>query len=233
MKIYFILIMIVFSLVNNAATASVVMTGTRIIYPSQLREKSVQLRNIGKEPFVVQIQIDKGNIDEKTDDDFIITPPVFRMEPGSGQSIRLMFAGRPLPQDRESLFYMNFTQLPALKGEARDNNQLVLAITNRVKIFYRPQGISGKQNNIARGLSLSLVGKKIRVTNTSGYYAVIRRADLSEQGKMISLADSVMIPPKSSSELTPSQPITNLSGMRLKLILVNDYGMDIEAERML
>jgi P pilus assembly chaperone PapD len=213
--------------------ASVVMTGTRIIYASQLKEKSVQLRNTGKEPYIVQVQIDDGSAENKASDSFVITPPIFRMEPGSGQSVRLMFTGKQLPQDRESLFYMNFTQLPVSQAKEQGNNQLVLAITNRVKVFYRPQGVTGQQSATGQALSLTKVGNKIKVNNPTGYYAVIRQASLLINGQQIKLADSVMIPPKSSAEWTPSQPITSLTGAHLKLILVNDYGMDVESARIL
>lgn len=211
------------------------MTGTRIIYPAQAREKTVQLRNTDTQPFIVQVQTDDGRKTEQTDSDgdFIITPQIFRMEPNAGQSIRLMYTGKALPQDRESMFYMNFTQLPVSKVTQQGSNQLVLAITNRVKIFYRPAGLAKPQGDTAQSLSFSLNGKKIKVSNPDGYFAVVRRASLLTQSGEVILADSVMVSPKSFSEWTPSKPINNLRGVRLRLVLVNDYGIDIVTERTL
>ncbi|WP_163094855.1 fimbrial biogenesis chaperone, partial [Acinetobacter baumannii] len=91
----------------------------------------------------VQVQVDDGSEKKPADEEdsnFLLTPNIFRMEPGSAQTVLLKYIGNSLPQNKESIFYMNFTQLPASKSEKSGSNQLVLAITNRVKIFYRPQG---------------------------------------------------------------------------------------------
>ena len=234
MSTYSTLLVTLFLIISQSAFASVVMTGTRIIYPAQTREKSVQLRNMDNQPYIVQVETDKGQKNSATEDgDFVVTPQIFRMEPNAGQSVRLMYVGKNLPQDREAVFYMNFTQLPATKTASQSANQLVLSITNRVKIFYRPQGIAGRQEDTAKNLTFRLDGKNIQVTNPGGYYAVVRRASLFIQGREVRLADTKMVAPKSSSEWTPSVPVKNLKGARLKLTLVNDYGMDTVSERTL
>lgn len=235
MRTYFTLLTTCFLFLSQNVFASVVMTGTRIIYPAQAREKTVQLRNTDIQPFIVQVQTDDGHKTEQidSDGDFIITPQIFRMESNAGQSVRLMYTGKALPQDRESMFYMNFTQLPVSKVAQQGSNQLVLAITNRVKIFYRPAGLHKQQGDTAQSLSFSLNGKKIKVSNPGGYFAVVRRASLLTQSGEILLADSVMVSPKSHSEWTPSKPVNNLKGARLRLILVNDFGMDTVTERIL
>lgn len=46
-----------------------------------------------------------------------------------------------LPQDRESLFYLNVIDIPP-DNPARSGNLLKLAMQNRIKLFYRPQGIA-------------------------------------------------------------------------------------------
>lgn len=235
MRTYFTLLTTLFLFFSQFASASVVMTGTRIIYSAQAREKTVHLRNTAQQPYIVQVQTDDGKRRDaiEADDNFIITPPIFRMEPNAGQSIRLIYNGKSLPEDRESLFYMSFTQLPVSKVSQQSSNQLVLAITNRVKIFYRPAGLAKQQKDPAQLLSFSLNGKKINVTNPGGYFAVVRRASLLTQNGEIVLADSAMVSPKSSAEWTPSSPVHNLKGMRLRLVLVNDYGMDTVTERLL
>jgi len=234
MRTYSTLFVTLSLIMSQNAFASVVMTGTRIIYPSQTREKSVQLRNMDNQPYIVQVDTDKGQKKSASDDgDFVVTPQIFRMEPNAGQSVRLMYTGKNLPQDREAIFYMNFTQLPATKAANQSGNQLVLSITNRVKIFYRPQGITGRQEDTAKNLTFRMDGKNIQVKNPGGYYASVRRASLIFKGREIRLADSVMVAPKSSSEWTPSIPVQSLKGAHLRLTLVNDYGMDTTSERTL
>lgn len=235
MRTYFILGVAFTLFISHGVFAGVVMTGTRIIYPAQAREKSVQLRNSDARPWLVQIEVEneKGGAMTQGDNAFAAVPQIFRMEPNAGQSIRLMYTGRALPQDRESLFYMSFSQLPAVSSAEQSSNQLILAITSRVKIFYRPQGLTDTPENIARGMTFSLNGQRVRVENPSGMYASVRRASVFINGREIVLADSEMVAPKSTAQWRPSASIKSLKGTRLRLVLVNDYGTDIVSERVL
>ncbi|EPK8591300.1 fimbrial biogenesis chaperone [Pluralibacter gergoviae] len=219
---------------SHPVFAGIVMTGTRVIYPADAREKSVQLSNTGTRPYIVQMQVDGGRPgDGQASDAFVFTPPIFRMEPGAGQSVRLRYVGKALPQDRESLFYLSFTQLPAVTTAEQSGNQLVLAVTNRVKVFWRPRGLTDDAEAIARGLTLRLSGNTLHVSNPSGRFASVRRASLVVNGREIQLAESAMVAPKSTAEWRPSAPVSGLRGARLRLVLVNDYGSDVVTERVL
>lgn len=44
------------------AQANVVITGTRIIYPAEQKNISIQLSNVGDSPALVQSWLDKGDI---------------------------------------------------------------------------------------------------------------------------------------------------------------------------
>ncbi len=48
-------------LLCTSAQASVVLTGSRIVYPAESREVSVQLTNRDDFPGVVQVWLDDGN----------------------------------------------------------------------------------------------------------------------------------------------------------------------------
>lgn len=230
MRNFFVTSFIFLILSLNAVQASIVMTGTRVIFPAELKEKTVQLRNPDKQLYIVQVQVDDmGDIkNDGGSSAFIMTPQIFRMEPGTGQSVRLKYVGDNLPQDRETLFYLNFTQLPVVKKSERNVNQLILAVTSRVKLFYRPKGISGDPADIGKSLKFALNGKHIRVTNPTGYFAVIKKASLQIGGRNIVLVDSAVVAPKTDMEWVPSEPVSHLSGGRLHLVLVNDYGVDSE-----
>ncbi|WP_316546327.1 fimbrial biogenesis chaperone [Klebsiella oxytoca] len=52
-------------------------------------------------------------------------------------------------------------------------------------------------------------------------------------GREIKLADRQMVAPQSSAEWLPSDPVSGLKGARLRLVLVNDYGIDVINERTL
>lgn len=218
------------SLMIGVANASVVMTGTRVIFPEQAKEKIIQLRNPDSQLYLMQVQVDDSeNVksDSTGSSSFIATPQIFRMEPNSGQSVRLQYIGGNLPQDRESLFYFSFSQLPILKKSEQVGNQLILAITSRVKIFFRPKGIKGNSADTPKSLLFKMKGKNILVTNPTAFHAVIKRASVNINGKDILLANSVVLVPYANVECHPASSISSLSGGRVRLVTVNDYGVDM------
>lgn len=232
-----VFLMVFFSIIgSDNLCASVVMSGTRIIYSSPLKAKTVQLSNRDDQPYIVQLQVARSDGQNITDDAsayFTLLPQIFRMEPGAGQSVRLIYSGETLPQDRETLFYLSFSQLPALKAQEKHTNQLIFAITNRIKIFFRPAGLSGTPDNIAEKLSFNLKEGNIEVSNPGGYYVVVRHAALVIKGRPVTLAKAMMISPKSTAIWQPSARINTLKGACLRLTLVNDYGSDVTTDRCL
>ena len=66
MRIYFSLVAMLLLCLSHHVCASVVMTGTRIIYPAQASNKSIQLKNPDQQPYIVQVQVDDGRIKRTT-----------------------------------------------------------------------------------------------------------------------------------------------------------------------
>lgn len=107
MRIYFSLVAMLLLCLSHHVCASVVMTGTRIIYPAQASNKSIQLKNPDQQPYIVQVQVDDGSEKKPADEEdsnFLLTPNIFRMEPGSAQTVLLKYIGNSLPQNKESIF---------------------------------------------------------------------------------------------------------------------------------
>jgi len=215
------------------AFASVVLTGTRIIYPAALSGKTLQLSNEDTHPWLVQAWLDAG--DEASTPDtldesipFALSPPIFRMEPHSGQALRLMFTGsQVLPNDRESVFYFNFIQIPALAADALDANRLVMLLRNRVKVFYRPHRLrQPNPGKIACALRFHLNEGQIQVENPAAFHAVIRSAQLHAGDHSLPLVRGQMLAPFSQQTLPLAEPVTAPAGAQLRVTLVNDYGAD-------
>lgn len=212
--------------------ASVVMTGTRVIFSSGLNEKTIQFSNPDPQPYIMQLQLTKANNQPDPQAPFVLLPPVFRMEPHSGQTARLIANGTAaLPKDRESLFYLNFTQLPSVKADLQGRNKLIIAITSRVKIFYRPDSLPGNPNDAYKELRFSLQQGVLKVTNPTGFYININAAEILMSGNAVSVSESTMLAPQSTTEWRPAKKITSLNGTSIKLTMVNDYGTDIIKER--
>lgn len=97
-----------------SADASMVIDGTRIIFPGDKKEIAVRATNMGETPSLTQVWVDDGRVQNQPEKDaapFIVLPPIVRIEPGKGQSWRLVFNGSRLPQDRDrcsgSIFWIS------------------------------------------------------------------------------------------------------------------------------
>lgn len=216
--------------------ASVVITGTRIIYSESIKEKTVQLTNNDNYPNIMHVWMDtdSGHLATKNSEiPFIITPPIFRMEPKSGQQLRLHFTGDSLPKDRESMFYLNVSQTPSLDEKHYTMNKLVFIFNTRIKVFFRPRNLVGNLNKLANELIFIPSQNKISIQNPTGYYAVIRFIELLSKSKPVKIANSLLIAPKSSVDCALPMPIDNKAEQRLELTLVNDHGADVTSQRIL
>ena len=134
---------------GSLANASVVITGTRVIYPADQREVNIQLSNTGDVPALVQAWVEPYTDPSAPEHDvkeqdipFVLSPPVFRINPKEGQTIRLMYVGSDLPQDRESVFYFNVLDIPPAPSAGKADNFLQLAINSKLKLFFRPTAVS-------------------------------------------------------------------------------------------
>jgi len=209
------------------ASASVVLNGTRIVYAGDQASKTLQLSNEDDHPNLVQFWVEGDGVNDNDDAaPFIVNPPIFRMAAHAGQMVRLRYSGaEALPQDRESVFYLNFTQVPALPDASQDANQLVLLFQSRVKLFYRPQGLAAFEPSCER-LQLHRDGEHVTVGNPSAYHLVVSRADvLTDKEKRAPLAQSVMVAPYSQARW--ALPPVDGKPVQLNLILRNDYGADV------
>ncbi|WP_324050354.1 fimbria/pilus periplasmic chaperone [Aeromonas caviae] len=120
------------------------ISGTRVIYPANAREVTLELTNKGSSPSLVQVWIDAGDRRIRPGAEalpFLVTPPITRIEAQRGQSLRLAYVGQGLPQDRESVFWLNVLEVPpSVKSTQAGQNLVQLAFRSRIKMFYRPSG---------------------------------------------------------------------------------------------
>jgi len=231
--VLFPLLACLFTSLCAPALASVVLTGTRVIYPAEAAGQTLQLSNADAHPYLVQMWLDAGDQDSTPetvafDAPFTLSPPIFRMEPGSGQAVRLMFNGdQALPADRESLFYLNFTQIPALAQDTLEANLLVLTLKSRVKLLYRPHGLPRPNlSQIACALRFDVHKDALEVENPGAFHAVVRRAELLLDGHAAPLIKAEVLAPFSRREWLLPEPLAASSGAQLRVTLVNDYGAD-------
>lgn len=202
------------------SSASIVIGGTRVIYPQSEKNVSVQLTNEGDSPVLAQSWIDEGNSDanpETLQVPFMLSPPINRIEPKKGQTLRISYTGKALPAGRESVFWLNVLEIPA-KAKSADN-MLQMAFRTRIKVFFRPSGLQGTPTQAAEQLSWSMSGNQVKVANASQYHVSLVRVGVKGEGGKP--AEGKMIAPGGADLFS----IPGASrGKTLSVQWVNDYG---------
>lgn len=143
------------------ASAVVNAEKTRVVFNSGSIAESLSLVNSEKEPVVVQVWTDNGDPTVSPDQvhtPVVINPPVFKMKPGEIRNIRLLLVSAGgLPQDRESVYWLNIYQIPPnTETQHKGEKKIVLPLKIRMKVFVRPEKIGELQENDAQKLQFSI-----------------------------------------------------------------------------
>ncbi|MBN6363518.1 fimbria/pilus periplasmic chaperone [Providencia huaxiensis] len=212
----------------NSFANNIIVNGTRFIYPGDEKEITVQLSNTAARPAVAQAWLDTGNASETPDTiktPFQITPPVSRVEAKGGQNLRIKLMDKgQIPQDRESLWWLNILDIPpTVKGKDGEmQNVLQLAIRSRFKFFYRPVGL-GSRELAPEQLVIKTNGKNIVIENPTPFYITVTK--ISTDGKVGLTDKTVLIEPKNQTLVELKQAIK--SGSKVVVNNINDYGSDV------
>lgn len=216
------------------AQAGVAIDGTRIIYPAKEREVTVKLTNKGVSPVLMQVWVDRGEAQSKpqeADAPFLVTPPIFRLDPQKGQSVRLTFTGESLPSDRESLFWFNALEIPPVPQDA-GGNVMQIAVRSRLKLFYRPEGLAGDLPSAIEQVSWSVQKQGatyvLRGENASPYHLSFSALALHQGGRIYDTGGG-MIPPYSHHDF-PVAGFEGGSGGKLRYRWMSDFGASSEQE---
>jgi chaperone protein EcpD len=224
---------LVAALLAGSAGASVTVGGTRVVYPLENREVTVKLTNDRAEPSLVQVWMDKGNADAKPGEasaPFVITPPIFRMDSKKSQTLRMMYTGDALPQDKESVFWLNVLDVPPNTAKNVDVNTLQFAFRTRIKVFPRPKGLPGTPDDAAGKVSWTVVpaadkkGFEVKVTNPTAYYVSFSEIDVVGGSQTFENDVGGMVEPRGTAQF----PIKNLNAVpanaHVKYKAISDFG---------
>ncbi len=169
-------------MISLVAQAGVVVGGTRVIYQEGKREASISVTNMdAATPYLVQSWVENYSAADKRPVPFIVTPPLFRLDPEKRNMLRITFTGGNMPTDRESVYYLDVKSIsPSRKG---DVNKLQINIKSKFKIFYRPNNLPGDPKESGKKLQFTTSGGHLEAKNPTPYY--ISFFSLSVGGKEI------------------------------------------------
>ncbi|OCA52851.1 fimbrial biogenesis chaperone [Photorhabdus namnaonensis] len=197
----------------NFAIAGVVIGGTRVIYMSDKKEASISINNPEKDaPYLIQSWIQDENDNMKTP--FIVTPPIFKLAAGHENILRIVKTASNLPQDRESLFWLNVKSIPT--SVKSNQNQLQITVKSKFKLFYRPVNLAEKSSTAYKELKFRTENNALIAENPTPYFISFSylKADQHE------IKPAGMIKP--FSQLSWPLPAKNIKQVNWKAI--NDFG---------
>ncbi|WP_145932060.1 fimbrial biogenesis chaperone [Yersinia bercovieri] len=201
--------------VINSAQAGVLVGGTRVIYDGAKKEASISVNNQDKStPYLIQSWVENIEATNSSKVPFMITPPLFRLDAGQENNLRILLTGGNLPQDRESAYWLNIKTIPSSKKT--DGNQLFISIKNRIKLFYRPAGLTGNAAEAYKALSFSRSGNLLQVSNPTAYYHSFHTLKVGSS----EIKGALMVAPKSTLKVDlPAGAAGTVSWQ-----VINDFG---------
>lgn len=219
------------ALVSSQSFAGVVITGTRLIYPAAQKEITVKLNNNGTRPALVQSWVDTGDVKSSPTSSkapFVLTPPVSRIDPSKGQSLRLMYTGAALPTDKESVFWLNVLEIPPKAEGPVDLNVLQMAFRSRVKIFYRPEGLAGNSTDAQQQLQWKVIsvdgGYALQAFNPTAYHVSQIELALSVGNQRYESESGMVSPGQTQVFALPTLKSQPAASAQVEFKAINDYG---------
>ncbi|MCX9114731.1 molecular chaperone [Aeromonas veronii] len=213
MRILFSLYIYIGLIIFPSAThASISLSSTRVIYEKNQKEASINVINNGNQETLIQSWLERDS-NNNSPLPFAVTPPLAKIKNNQQQLLRILYQGSGLPQDKESVFWLNVQEIPQ---QAEGENKLQLALRQRIKLFYRPAGLSGSAALAPTNLTIKAINNRLELYNPTSYY--INMLSFRQSGRDLK---GEMIAPRAS--LTIEAQGVNTAG-EFDITVVNDFG---------
>lgn len=200
---------------QSSSAGGITLTGTRVIYPEQSKQVTMSLRNTSdKSSFLVQSWVENAN-GEKSHD-FVVAPPLYVSGPNNENTLRLIYNGNVQNKERETLYYFNVKSIPSVdKSKVSGQNVLMLAAITRIKLFYRPSGLTLPAAQAPEKMRFQRTGSGVTIENPTPYYLTLAQITIGGQK-----VDDRMIAPHASEQIA----LKSLSNNEVKFRTINDFG---------
>ncbi|WP_054883731.1 molecular chaperone [Pseudomonas sp. NBRC 111130] len=208
----------------NTSQAALTLSNTRIVHESDKRSTSIVVRNPSAQAFAVQAWVNTEADDNTSPVPLLPSPQLFSLAPGNEQLLQLNALPNDLPDDRESLFYLNVQEIP--QAEPDQANALSIALRTRLKVFYRPHSIKGTPARQIDKLQFTLGtangGVQLLVNNPTPFHITFSHLKVSDSEQTSMLKNPAMVAPLSTMayplDIRPRPP------MKVTFGIINDFG---------
>lgn len=199
--------------VQAAGSGGITVGGTRLIYDGGKKEASLSVSNSDSGPYLIQSWAEP--LSGTAGAPFLVTPPLFRLDGGQQSTLRVIHNGEVLPDDRESMFWLNVKSIPSGTQEG-NGNVLQIAVKTRIKLIFRPKGLKGTPLSEAGRLTWRQQGNRLTVTNPTPFY--MNFSSVSVGGREVK--DASWVAPNSSTTLTAPSGTQGTVSWKI----ITDYG---------
>ncbi|HAE79126.1 molecular chaperone [Morganella morganii] len=215
MKHIKLIIIMIFISLSQFSYAGILLGSTRVVIENGRNEGSVNVHNREDNNYLIQSWVlDKSEVPT---DDIALTPPLFKLNANTSNALRIVIT-KDLPQDRETLYWLNVKFIPSVKKSNLDNNSLSFALNNRIKIIYRPESLSGESINQAfEKIIIKKSGNALKIKNPTKYFINISEISINNKN----IKNPGYIEPE--TEVSLDLPGNNKNG-NLEYILIDDLG---------
>jgi len=219
-------------LLSIHATAGIMPSQSRVIYHAQDKEQTLMLVNTNDYPVVVQNWIDKGEgTPEAQDIPFVSVAPIFRLEALDVKGIKIIYNHAPLPQDIESLFWLNIYEVPPEKKGVNPENSVLVAMNTQIKLLYRPEGVTQIPEEAIKQVTCRKQAPAVIECNNPStiHLSVVDIKIPTESGKIQNASGSdLMLLPKSKKTFTFNDEIGG--AQKMTLVYIDDSGETVNYE---
>ncbi len=214
------------------AQAAIVIGGTRVVYDEGQSEVTVKLSNVGTTPSLVQTWIDNGDTQAAPtaiNVPFTVMPPISRVDPSKVQTLRIAYTGEPLPQDKESVFWLNVLEVPPKPtGKDASANKMQMAFRSRIKLFFRPSDLKGSPEAAPGLINWRLTDAgghpAIEAHNPTAYNVSLIAVDVHADKQTATTVDSGMVGPGESKVFPLKGNVTSAIAAKVHYTALNDFG---------
>lgn len=216
-------------MLSGTSFAGISLDSTRLVFSEG---KAQQGQSIGvtsskksEVPYLVKAQLLTSPDGESAGTPFVVSPSLFRLEPGMTNQLRIMQTRSGLPRNKESVFYLRVVAMPAGDNSTQEPSQtlggaLIVSTASVIKVFYRPAGLAESQQQAMKSLQFSRQGQHFKVYNPSPYFITLASMTVGDSKVPLSVKQqNTMLAPFSSQ----TYAVKFASGS-VKWKAINDFG---------
>lgn len=203
-----------------SAFSGVQVDATRVIYNGANQSSSLSIKNDSEDTYMVQTWLDTGDSTQNPKGlPILVTPPILKLASHKEAVLRFIYSGQGLPQNKESLFWINVQEIPpAPKLE----NVLQVAIRTRIKLFYRPPALKIDLYKQAQALVWRRQGDELLVSNGGPAHVTLGVLNFAKDGKVGCSVEGDMLLPEGNLRI-PLPPACRIA-REFSFSFINDYG---------